>query len=405
MLLDDDSDVENVPIVRSPEILYYPQPGGLSIGDARVNNFRGGDTIIGLTGVLSFGFGEWRIRPVESYPVNFTPANPRPMTAPDVGGTLTVASFNVLNYFTTLNSRGADTEAELERQAEKIVAAMIEIDADIYGLMEIENNETAPAHLVERLNATLGTDVFDFINTGVIGTDEIMVAIIYNTETVTPIGITQVLDDEAFTDPNGIGLEDNRPAVVQTFMENASGESLTVVVNHLKSKGSGCGRRDDDPVQGNCNGTRTIAVQELVTWLETDPTETGETDILILGDLNAYAGEDPVEAAITGGGTFGYSDLLGGPDSDSYTYLFNGQLGYLDHALASDSLLPQVTGAAVWHINADEIPEFDYNDTIHDAGENQYEKEPDGNPLYEPSPFRSSDHDPVIVGLNLRGNQ
>lgn len=402
LILDDDSDVENLPIVRSPQIIFLPQPGGFSTGVQGINYFRGGDTITSLTGILGYGFSEWRIRPILSSPAVFTPANPRADVSPQPGGTLTISSFNVLNYFTTLGARGANSSSEFQRQADKIVAAMASINADVFGLMEIENNGTAVADLVNRLNAVVGDGVYDFINTGVIGTDEIAVAVLYKQGTVEPIGTTAVLDAESFTNPRNTSTPKNRPAIAQTFRELATGESVTVVVNHLKSKGSGCGAGDDDPLQGNCNGTRADAAAELVNWLETDPTGTGETDILIIGDLNAYAGEDPIDAIRAGGGSFEYHDLQGGVGSEHYSYVFNGQLGYLDQALASDSLLPQVTGADEWHINADEVPLFDYNDDIRDPGEARFDEEPDGNPLYEANPFRASDHDPVVVGLNLR---
>jgi hypothetical protein len=123
--------------------------------------------------------------------------------------------------------------------------------------------------------------------------------------------------------------------------------------------------------------------------------------VLIIGDLNSYAMEDPIVALQNAG----YTDLVaafGGPTA--YGYVFDGQLGYLDHALSNDSLTPQVAGVAEWHINADEIPLFDYNDDARDAGEAAFEEESDSLPLYEANPFRTSDHDPVIVGLNLAFN-
>jgi hypothetical protein len=60
-----------------------------------------------------------------------------------------------------------------------------------------------------------------------------------------------------------------------------------------------------------------------------------------------------------------------------------------------------VTGAGGWKINADEVPLFDYNDAVRDPGESAFERESSALPLYEPTPYRSSDHDPVIVGLSL----
>jgi hypothetical protein len=150
--------------------------------------------------------------------------------------------------------------------------------------------------------------------------------------------------------------------------------------------------------QGNCNLTRTAAAEELAEWLATDPTGSGDSDVLIIGDLNSYAKEDPIVALQDAG----YTDLVadfGGPDA--YGYVFDGQLGYLDHALANASLYDQVAGVVEWHINADEVPLFDYNDDERTADEAAFEEESDTLPLYEPNEFRTSDHDPILVGLNL----
>jgi Ca2+-binding RTX toxin-like protein len=171
-------------------------------------------------------------------------------------------------------------------------------------------------------------------------------------------------------------------------------------VNHLKSKGSGCGVDDDDTTtgQGNCTLTRTLAAQELASWLASDPTGSGDSDVLIIGDLNSYAKEEPIVALQNAG----YSDLVAAfLGAGAYGYVFDGQLGYLDHALANSSLVPQIAGVADWHINADEIPLFDYNDDARTADEASFEEESDTLPLYEPDEFRTSDHDPVVIGLSL----
>jgi hypothetical protein len=219
---------------------------------------------------------------------------------------------------------------------------------------------------------------------------------IYKPATVTPVGSYAILDSTV--DPRFIDTR-NRPALAQTFQENATGGRFTVAVNHLKSKGSSCGVGDDDTTtgQGNCNGTRTLAAQALADWLATDPTGSGDPDMMIIGDLNSYAKEDPIVALQNAG----YTDMVaafGGPNA--YSYVFDGQLGYLDHALANSSLLTQVTDVAEWHINADEIPLFDYNDDVRDTGEASFEEESDTLPLYEANAFRTSDHDPVVISLN-----
>jgi hypothetical protein len=232
----------------------------------------------------------------------------------------------------------------------------------------------------------------------VIGGDAIRVGFIYKTDAVEPVGDFAILDSSV--DPD-FDTSLNRPALAQTFEETATGARLTVVVNHLKSKGSGCGAGDDDTTtgQGNCNGTRTRAAAALAEWLATDPTGSGDEDVLIIGDLNSYAKEDPIVALQAAG----YTDLVaqfGG--SSAYGFVFDGQLGYLDHGMSNASLTPQVTGAGEWHINADEIPLFDYNDDVRSTGEAAFEEESDVFPLYEPNQFRSSDHDPVVVGLDLQ---
>ena len=108
----------------------------------------------------------------------------RPEQPADVGGDIQVASFNVMNYFTTLGSRGADTIEEFNRQRDKVIAALMVIDADIVGLIEIENNSLAIQDLISGLNTAHGKDVYSYVDTGVIGIDEIKVAIIYKPATV-----------------------------------------------------------------------------------------------------------------------------------------------------------------------------------------------------------------------------
>ncbi len=356
---------------------------------------RSGDTTEYVLGVLSFAFGEYEVHPVA--PVEFARANPRPAT-PAVGGDVRVASFNVLNYFNGdgqgggfPTSRGANTLDEFNRQRDKIIAAILELDADVIGLMEIENDGygdySAIQDLVNGLNALAGAGTYAFIDPGlsVIGTDEIAVGLLYQPAVVTPFGAAVILDssvDPAFIDTK------NRPVLIQTFEEVLTGARFTVAVNHLKSKGTDCndiGDPDTGDGQGTCNLTRLAAAQALASYLATDPTGSGDPDFLIIGDLNSYAMEDPIRALRAAG----YTDLLQTFVGEwAYTYVFAGQAGYLDHALAIEHLVPQVTGAAAWHINADEPVALDYNDY------NQPE-------LYNPDPYKSSDHDPVLVGLLL----
>ena len=199
----------------------------------------------------------------------------------------------------------------------------------------------------------------------------------------------------------------NRPVLAQTFQENATGEALTIAINHFESKGASkldddgntCGVDIDPGNEPNCdqfdgqgywNEARTDAATALVNWLATDPTDSGDPDFLIIGDLNAYAQEDPIKAITNAGYTNLLEALVG---AGAYSFVFFGQAGSLDHALSSPTLTSQVTGVTVWHINADEPRILDYNEAFKSPGQITS--------LYTPDPYRSSDHDPVIVGLEL----
>jgi predicted extracellular nuclease len=353
--------------------------------------------------------------------IEFEAVNERPAAPEDVGGDLKVASFNVLNYFNTFNDfstaghecaggvagapmecRGADDAEELERQADKIVAAITGLDADVVGVIEIENDgygpDSALQDLVNRLNEAEGAGTYSFIDvderTGqvdALGDDAIKVGLLYKPATAQPVARTAVLNTDSFVN-DANGEPSNRPALAQMFRDDDGGR-VTVVVNHLKSKGSDCEPADPDRLdgQGNCNQTRTDAATELAEWLATSPNGQKDPDVLIMGDLNAYAMEDPIRALEAAGYTNLVRDREG---EDAYSYVFDGQWGYLDHALGSETLLGgQVTGVTTWHINADEPNVLDYNTDFKSPG--QVES------LYAPTPYRSSDHDPVLVGLDL----
>ena len=353
------------------------------------NSFRGGDHVTNATGVLDYRFDTWGVQPTQA--AQFDAVNLREEeSVPEVGGTTTVASFNVLNYFTTLGSRGANDAVEFERQEAKIVTAISKLDADIVGLIEIENNgDIAVGTLVAALNEKIGPDTYDFISTDPLGTDEITTALIYKPAEVAPAGDFAVLTEDV--DPR-FDTAFNRPALAQTFTDLQTDGEVTVVVNHLKSKGSDCndvGDPDTGDGQGNCNLTRTAAAEALAEWLVGDPTQQGEGNELVIGDLNSYDKEDPI-AALLGAG---YTDLLREHQGEeAYSYVFDGQLGYLDYALAGTELVDNVTGASAWHINSDEPSLIDYDMTF---------KRPAQDALYAPDEWRSSDHDPVLIGLDL----
>ncbi len=378
----------------------YPDPipfgrGGQPLSAS--NTLRGSDEVTSITTVLDERFEGYRLQ--SNTGVNFLATNTRPTTPLALGGTLRVASANVLNFFNGNGTgvdgaaggfptaRGATNLAEFTRQRAKVLKNLYGGGADIIGLMEVENDGYGPTSaiqdLVNGLNTLAGTTSYTFVNPGSISTDAITVAMIYKPGVVSPVGAPASLSTSAAFTVVG------RQPLAQTFRQTTTGEAITVVVNHFKSKGSssgGAGDADTGDGQGASNGTRTRQAQDLATWLATKPTGTSDPDYLLLGDLNSYAKEDPITTLATAG----YNNLL---PTTSYSYVFDGFAGSLDHALATNSLATQVTGAEKWHINADEPTILDYNTENKSTAQQAN--------LYNADPFRSSDHDPVLIGLKL----
>jgi uncharacterized repeat protein (TIGR01451 family) len=411
--LDDDDNVENSPLLLpdGSQFVFHPRAnGGLSVGTQGADFFRGGDQITSLTGILHWSFSggpspnEWRVRPTAANPATFTAVNPRPAAPPTIGGAIRVASANVLNYFTTLNVRGADSVAELNRQRARTAAVLCALDADVAALMEIENGNAAITDLLGAVNTQCGgTQPYAFVNTGgALGTDQIRVMLIYRTNVVAPVG-------SPLTDSDSVH---NRPPTAQTFDvvdtgNPAYGKRFTALANHSKSKG-GCPASGPDADQNDGQGcfaaTRVAQHNRILTWLnDIVIPAAGDPDVVLLGDFNSYAQEPPTTTLTSGGYTDLESAFLG---ASAYSYLFDGQLGHIDYAFASSSLLPQVASVNVWHINADENPLFDYNDEIDDgSAEAAFEEKPDGSALTPPrvlfqaGTYRASDHDPVLLGL------
>ncbi|WP_150049358.1 ExeM/NucH family extracellular endonuclease [Methylomonas rhizoryzae] len=387
---------------QNPEPVVYPQPDGLSAA----NSLRSGDTVSGATGILAYDFGEFRLQPTEalvSLAQNARTAKPER----NGRGSLTVASFNVLNFFNGdgqgggfPTARGADSAAELARQKAKIVAALNALDADVVGLMELENDgysaSSAIAELVAGLNQAAGRDKYRFIDPGLsrIGSDEITVGLIYRADKVSVSGPAVVLDSRV--DPDFLDAK-NRPALAQTFLDRASNKSVTVSVNHFKSKGSACDDVNDPDTgdgQGNCNLTRLAAAGALARWLANDPTGMSAANVLIVGDLNAYAQEDPITELKRAG----YHNLLeeNPGNRPAYSYVFDAASGYLDHVLANPQLRGQIQDLGEWHINADEPRALDYNSEFKSAGQIDA--------FYAADPYRSSDHDPLFVAMFVPGD-
>jgi predicted extracellular nuclease len=373
---------------------------------------RVGDTVSGLTGVIDFGArgsggAGFKLQPTEA-PV-FARSNPRTAAPEIVPGNVKVASANVLNFFTTFadgkdvngnstlgctaggqvklsNCRGASNLQEFERQRDKIVAELKAMDADAVGLMEIQNNgDDAVAYLVGALNAAYGKPEYAVVpKPAATGTDAIRVAMIYK-----PAKLALV--SGALADADAVN---DRPPMAQTF-KAGNGGKFSLIVNHLKSKrcsGASGANADQGDGQSCYNADRMAQAQRLVSsFVPQVKAAAGDEDVLMIGDFNSYGMEDPI-LHITANGFENQLERFVRPHGMPHSYVFGGESGYLDHALASTALKAQVAGATEWSVNADEPEVLDYN---------LEDKNASALALYNALPYRASDHDPVVVSLNL----
>ncbi len=351
---------------------------------------RSGSLVESAEGILDHRHGSFRLQ--LTVPPTLAPQARPP--APRVDGGLRVASFNLENLFNGdgrgggfPTPRGARDARQLEVQLGKLVATVRALDPDIAALMELENDGYGPASsiatLVEALNRA-GPGAWRFVDacdracrrSGVgPGDDAIRVGLVYRSDRVRPAGKPATLAGGPFGPRSRVPL-------AQAFTPLRGDDTpLVVVANHLKSKG--CGEAegaDRDNGAGCWNAVRSDSARRLATWLETDPTRSGSDLAVIVGDMNAYAGEEPLrilEAA-------GWQDAFEVAGAMApYSYMYKGEAGRLDHALLSPALATRLRGAAEWHSNADEPREAGYAGRLHDAG-----------------PWRSSDHDPLLLGFD-----
>ncbi|WP_194785576.1 ExeM/NucH family extracellular endonuclease [Actinomyces haliotis] len=371
--------------------------------------------------VLDYRFG-WNLQPQAQ--VNGTTNSPvtwenTRTAAPQVGDTASVASFNVLNYFTDLGQdetgcsayedkdgnpvtakscevRGAYTPIAFEHQQAKIVAAINELDASVVGLEEIENSakfghdrDASLAQLVDALNAAAGETKWTYVPSpttrpALADEDVIRNAFIYQPALVTTVGESSILDDAAF---NGTA----RQPLAQAFKAVGADDSqhFVVITNHFKSKGSvlsGEGNADSGDGQGANNAQRVLQAKALTAFAA----QWSDLPTVILGDFNSYSKEDPITTIESAGYRLIDAVVAEQGGSVGKSYQFDGRIGSLDHVLLNDKAAALVTGGKVWDVNADESIAFEYsreNDNV--------------TQLWAGNPYRASDHDPVKVGLRL----
>ncbi|HEX4511634.1 MAG TPA: ExeM/NucH family extracellular endonuclease [Burkholderiaceae bacterium] len=366
---------------------------------------RAGDEVATLTGVLDAGLAAPlagpvlpRVRP--TLPPAFVRMNPRPAAPADVGGDIRVASANLDNFFLTLadgkgrcapsdtptDCRGARNAAELQRQEAKLVEELAGLDADVIALMEVQNDGgEALRALTDALNARPGVSPYAPVVEPVAGsgTDAIRVALVYRPERLRLVGASE-------SDPSPIH---ERAPLAQVFESLDGRWSFGVVASHFKSKNCGTptgSNVDEGDGQGCWNARRVAQSQALQAFASGLESRTGVTNLLLVGDFNACSQEDPVHRLVAEG----WIDETARYETGAYSYVFGAAACQLDHVYASPSLSAQVTGATDWHVNADEPSVIDY--TLGFKQPACGHCAPDG---YAVSPYRASDHDPVLVGI------
>jgi len=380
--------------------------------------------------VLEFRNNLWNLQPTSQVTGAGTEIatfeNTRTAAPEDVGGDIRLATFNVLNYFPTTGEdyeasglgtctyysdragnpitvnrcgtdeapgpRGAADAVNLQRQQAKIVAAINDLDASIVSLEEIENSvklgkdrDYALATLVDALNDAAGAGTWAYAGSPdpaalpeVAAQDVIRTAFIYKPADVELFGPSVVLTGAP-------AFADAREPLAQGFKAVGAPDAnaFAVIVNHFKSKGSGV---DDGTGQGNANPDRIAQAQALSSFADSVAADLGTEAVFLTGDFNSYTQEDPLQELYADG----YVNLRSTSDPDETTYSFDGLAGSLDHVLASPAAAQLVTGVDIWNINADEAIAYEYSRYNYNATN-----------LYDDGPFRASDHDPVVVGLDL----
>ncbi len=382
--------------------------------------------------VLDYRFNHWRLQAVSplSGPEGYKEENSyvsfsstRPASAPEVGGDISLTSFNVLNYFTTTAAdincksvytdrdgkpttankcgsvRGAADQENFERQQVKIVTAINKLNSDVVALEEIENTvkngkdrDYSVSNLVDALNKAAGETKWGYVKSpskvpSLESQDVIRLAYIYQVKNVKPVGESEILDNqEAFSNARE-PLAQKWQAIDANGKDN--GKSFVVVVNHFKSKGSGTPA--PDKWQGNATADRVKQATALAAWTKA---KWSDEPVFIVGDLNSYSAEDPILKLEESGYMRVANHLAKVTGKDKYlkeyTYQYGGFVGSLDQALGNEKALAMVNDAAVYSINAAEANLREYSRYNSNATQ-----------LWDASEFRSSDHDPVKIGITV----
>lgn len=280
-------------------------------------------------------------------------------------GELRIVGANIENYFADLGgyAHKRTKPAQQALKTRKLVAAMRAMQADVYALCEMQVGDKAPKMLLDELNKK---GHYAFVAMPMENMDRIGGCFIYDTKRVRPYEVPL----SAYRDT---ASHYYARMFAQGFEETASGERLIVSVNHFKSKRPG-------RTQYDTNQRRMQNTDSLLAMLPEAVRLYRDEDVLLLGDYNCYTQEQPIQTIVRAG----YDDQLMRFCPDDYSYVYKGEMGYLDRCFASPSMASQIVRVRPWHINAD----WYYQ---HGAYK-----------MKDKSLHRYADHEPIIVDINLK---
>ncbi|GGA29480.1 endonuclease/exonuclease/phosphatase family protein [Okeania sp. KiyG1] len=342
-----------------------------------------------VTGVVSYDFGNFQIQPTQSFTAGSSTIQAEVTNITPENDQLTVASYNVLN----LDPNDSDGDTDVANGRFDTIASQIINNLntpDIIGLQEVQDNngsnndgtiaadETLQT-LVDAIAAAGGPD-YEFIDNTFI-TDgasggqpggNIRTAFLYNPDRVGLVdGSVQTIGDQ----DSGSAFDGARLPLVADFEFN--GQEVSVVSNHFSSKGGSAPilgveqpfdtRQEDTSVNGSLD-ERQAQANAVQGFVADTLTADSNANLVVLGDFNEFEFVSPLntlEQNLTN-----LTETL--PENERYSFIFQGNSQSLDHILVSDRL--------------NEGAEFDI---VHVNSE------------FAETNQRASDHDPLIVSLNL----
>ncbi len=280
---------------------------------------------------------------------------------------LLVCAANIQNYFYDLGgyAQRKTTKKQQAMQTLKICKAFKQIDADIYALCEIQKGDSAAQMLVDAMNKIAKKERYAYVSHGWSNSDMISCGYIYRMDKVRPYGDLQY----AYKDTTS---HYRYRLMACGFEEIESGEKFVLNVNHLRSK-RGTGAESNEKRMAN--------VDSLLVMLDKIEQEQlfGDSDVLLVGDYNAYTQEEPIQTLVRAG----YADMVMRDDSTGYSYVYHSEAGYLDRVFASETMAKQVKKVAVYHLNADYFYSRGFKRGLDDTM------------------YRYADHDPILIRVEL----